>query len=67
METFLVIDGNSLINRAFYGTQASFMKNAEGTNKTAAQTQRTSERQSQAMKKYWSNIPSKEKSTPYYI
>ena len=39
------------------------------TNKTAAQTQRTSERQSQAMKKYWSNIPSKEKSksTPYYI
>lgn len=30
METFLVIDGNSLINRAFYGTQASFMKNAEG-------------------------------------
>lgn len=37
------------------------------TNKTAAQTQRTSERQSLAMKKYWSNIPSKEKSTPYYI
>lgn len=36
-------------------------------NKTAAQTQRTSERQSQAMKKYWSNIPSKEKSTPYYM
>ena len=38
-------------------------------NKTAAQTQSTSEKQSQAMKKYWSNIPSKEKSksTPYYI
>jgi len=27
----LVIDGNSIINRAFYGTQAGFMKNAEGT------------------------------------
>ena len=30
METLLAIDGNSLINRAFYGTQSSFMKNAEG-------------------------------------
>ena len=30
METLLVIDGNSIINRAFYGTQNSFMKNAEG-------------------------------------
>lgn len=36
-------------------------------NKTAAQIQSTAEKQSQAMKKYWSNIPSKEKSTPYYI
>lgn len=36
-------------------------------NKTAAQTQSTSERQSQAMKKYWKTIPSKEKNTPYYI
>ena len=36
-------------------------------NKTAAQTQSTSEKQSQAIKKYWSNIPSKEKSTPYYM
>lgn len=31
------------------------------TNKTAAQTQRTSERQSQSMKNYWKTIPSKEK------
>ncbi len=30
METLLVIDGNSIINRAFYGTQSGFMKNAEG-------------------------------------
>ena len=30
MEKLLVIDGNSIINRAFYGTQNSFMKNAEG-------------------------------------
>ena len=30
MDTLLVIDGNSIINRAFYGTQNSFMKNAEG-------------------------------------
>ena len=36
-------------------------------NKTAAQSQKTSEKQSQAMKKYWSSIPSKEKTTPYYI
>jgi len=36
-------------------------------NKTAAQIQSTAEKQSKAMKKYWSNIPSKEKSTPYYI
>lgn len=36
-------------------------------NKTAAQIQSTAEKQSQAMKKYWSNIPYKEKSTPYYI
>ena len=36
------------------------------TNKTAAQIQSTAEKQSQAMKRYWSNIPSKEKSTPYY-
>ena len=37
------------------------------SNKTAAQIQSTAEKQSKAMKKYWSNIPSKEKSTPYYI
>ena len=36
-------------------------------NKTAAQIQSTAEKQSQAMKRYWSNIPSKEKSTPYYM
>lgn len=30
MSTLMAIDGNSLVNRAFYGTQASFMKNAEG-------------------------------------
>ena len=30
MDRLLVIDGNSIINRAFYGTQNSFMKNAEG-------------------------------------
>ena len=36
-------------------------------NKTAAQTQSTSEKQSESMKNYWANIPSKEKTTPYYI
>ena len=36
-------------------------------NKTAAQSQKTSEKQSQSMKNYWKNIPSKEKTTPYYI
>lgn len=36
-------------------------------NKTAAQSQTTSEKQSQSMKNYWKTIPSKEKSTPYYI
>ena len=36
-------------------------------NKTAAQTQSTSEKQSESMKNYWANIPSKEKSTPYFI
>jgi hypothetical protein len=36
-------------------------------NKTAAQTQSTSEKQSKSMKNYWANIPSKEKTTPYYI
>ena len=30
MDELLVIDGNSIINRAFYGTRSSFMKNAEG-------------------------------------
>lgn len=37
------------------------------SNKTAAQTQSTSEKQSESMKNYWANIPSKEKTTPYYI
>lgn len=36
-------------------------------NKTAAQIQSTTEKQSQSMKNYWKNIPSKEKTTPYYI
>lgn len=36
-------------------------------NKTAAQIQSTSKKQSESMKNYWANIPSKEKSTPYYI
>jgi hypothetical protein len=36
-------------------------------NKTAAQAQSTLEKQSQAMKKYWANIPSQEKTTPHYI
>lgn len=30
MEKILLIDGNSILNRAFYGTQSSFLKNAEG-------------------------------------
>ncbi len=30
MDKILLIDGNSLLNRAFYGTQNSFLKNAEG-------------------------------------
>ena len=30
MDKLLLIDGNSIMNRAFYGTQDSFMKNAEG-------------------------------------
>ncbi len=30
MEKLLLIDGNSIMNRAFYGTQNSFLKNAEG-------------------------------------
>ena len=37
------------------------------SNKTAAQIQSTAEKQSQSMKNYWKNIPSKEKTTPYYI
>ena len=37
------------------------------SNKTAAQIQSTSKKQSESMKNYWANIPSKEKSTPYYI
>lgn len=36
-------------------------------NKTAAQIQSTSKKQSESMKNYWANIPSKEKSTPYFI
>lgn len=36
-------------------------------NKTAAQIQSTTEKQSQSMKNYWKSIPSKEKNTPYYI
>lgn len=34
-------------------------------NKTAAQEQTTSKRQSEAMKRYWATIP--QKSTPYNI
>ena len=30
MEKLLLVDGNSIMNRAFYGTQDSFMKNSEG-------------------------------------
>ncbi len=30
MEKILLIDGNSILNRAFYGTQSSYLKNAEG-------------------------------------
>ena len=30
MKKLLIVDGNSIMNRAFYGTQSSFMKNAEG-------------------------------------
>jgi len=30
MSKLMLIDGNSIMNRAFYGTQNSFMKNAEG-------------------------------------
>lgn len=30
MDKILLIDGNSILNRAFYGTQNSFLKNAEG-------------------------------------
>lgn len=30
MDKLLLIDGNSILNRAFYGTQNSFLKNAEG-------------------------------------
>ena len=30
MEKVLLIDGNSILNRAFYGTQSSYLKNAEG-------------------------------------
>ena len=30
MDKLLLVDGNSIMNRAFYGTQDSFMKNAEG-------------------------------------
>lgn len=30
MDRILLIDGNSILNRAFYGTQNSFLKNAEG-------------------------------------
>lgn len=30
MGKILLIDGNSILNRAFYGTQNSFLKNAEG-------------------------------------
>lgn len=30
MGKLLLVDGNSIMNRAFYGTQDSFMKNAEG-------------------------------------
>jgi hypothetical protein len=37
------------------------------SNKTAAQIQSTSKKQSESMKNYWANIPSKEKTTPYCI
>ncbi len=30
MDKLLLVDGNSIMNRAFYGTQDSFMKNAQG-------------------------------------
>ncbi len=30
MEKILLIDGNSILNRAYYGTQSSYLKNAEG-------------------------------------
>lgn len=30
MKKILLIDGNSILNRAFYGTQSSYLKNAEG-------------------------------------
>ena len=30
MDNILLIDGNSILNRAFYATQNSFLKNAEG-------------------------------------
>jgi len=30
LKKLLLVDGNSIMNRAFYGTQSSFMKNAEG-------------------------------------
>lgn len=30
MEKVLLIDGNSILNRAFYGTQSSYLKNADG-------------------------------------
>lgn len=40
------------------------MKNYHA-NKTAAQEQTTSQRQSVAMKRYWVTIP--KKNTPYYI
>ncbi len=30
MDNLLIVDGNSILNRAFYGTENSFMKNAEG-------------------------------------
>lgn len=30
MDKILLIDGNSILNRAFYGTQNSFLKNADG-------------------------------------
>ena len=30
MDKLLLVDGNSIMNRAFYGTQDSFMKNSAG-------------------------------------